>query len=135
MRIDPNYTYLFVGFVKQSLFRNYTSTIPHLFLCKEFKQFINFANTFHPTLKFTWTISDTSLPFLNLSVSISGNRVITDIHFKPTESHSYFDYCSSHAPSCENTFPYSQFLRLCCICSQDEAFYSKTSQISSYFRD
>eukprot|EP00061_Rhincodon_typus_P016605 g44911.t1 len=31
----------------------------------------NFSNTFHCTLKFTWIISDISVPFLDLSVSIS----------------------------------------------------------------
>eukprot|EP00061_Rhincodon_typus_P006091 g26354.t1 len=40
---------------------------------EELEQFINFANTYHHDLKFTWTISDTSLPFLDLSISISGN--------------------------------------------------------------
>eukprot|EP00061_Rhincodon_typus_P015264 g42847.t1 len=82
--MGPSYACLFVGFVEESLFNNYTGTIPDLFLCyiydcigaascshKELKQFINFANTFHHALKFTWTISDTSLPFLCLSVSIS----------------------------------------------------------------
>eukprot|EP00061_Rhincodon_typus_P004129 g21814.t1 len=77
-RMGLSYVCLFVGFMEQSLFNNDTSTIPHLFLhyiddcihaalCshKELEQFINFANTFHPTLKFTWTISDTSLHFLD----------------------------------------------------------------------
>eukprot|EP00061_Rhincodon_typus_P008209 g30620.t1 len=58
--------------------------------------------TFHPNLKFTWAISDTSLPFVDLSVSISGDRLKTDIHFKPTDSHSYLDHTSSHPPSCKN---------------------------------
>eukprot|EP00061_Rhincodon_typus_P010223 g34348.t1 len=78
-----SYACLFVGFVEQSLFNNYTGTNPHLVLSyiddyivaalcshEELKQFINFANTFHRVLKFTGTISDTSLPFLNHSVSI-----------------------------------------------------------------
>eukprot|EP00061_Rhincodon_typus_P007628 g29501.t1 len=80
--MGPSYTCIFVGLMEQSLFCNYTHTIPHLFLCciddcisaalcscEEFKQFINFTNTFQPALKFTWTISDTSLPFLDLSIS------------------------------------------------------------------
>eukprot|EP00061_Rhincodon_typus_P006931 g28071.t1 len=79
-----SYACFFVGFVEQSLFNNYTDTTPHLFLryindcicaasCsrKELEQFINFTNTFHHALKFTCIISDTSLPFLDLSVSIS----------------------------------------------------------------
>eukprot|EP00061_Rhincodon_typus_P005336 g24715.t1 len=86
-------------------------------------------------LKFTWTISNTSLPFLDLSISISGKCLNTDIYFKPTDSHSYLDYTSSHPPSCKNVIPYSQLLHLCHICSQDGAFHSCISQISSYFKD
>eukprot|EP00061_Rhincodon_typus_P012564 g38381.t1 len=82
--MGPSYACLFVGYVEHSLFRCYTSTIPQLFLrhiddcfaaasCshEELEQFINFTNTFYPDLKFTWTISDTSLTFLDLSISIS----------------------------------------------------------------
>eukprot|EP00061_Rhincodon_typus_P006817 g27841.t1 len=78
--VGPSYACHFVGCVEQAFFRCYTGTIPHLFLhyfddyigaalCshEELEQFINFINTFHPNLKFTWTISDTSLPFLDLS--------------------------------------------------------------------
>eukprot|EP00061_Rhincodon_typus_P005897 g25968.t1 len=82
--MGPSSSCHFVDFVEQSLFNNYTGTIPQLFpcyiddcigvascSCEELEQFINFANTFHCVLKFTWTISDTSLPFLKLSDSIS----------------------------------------------------------------
>eukprot|EP00061_Rhincodon_typus_P007974 g30169.t1 len=77
------YACLSSGFMEQSPFNNYISTILHLFLhyidyisaasCsrEELKQFINFANTFHCALKCTWTISDASLTFLDLSFSIS----------------------------------------------------------------
>eukprot|EP00061_Rhincodon_typus_P005333 g24712.t1 len=147
-RMSPSYACLFVGYVERSLFRSYTGTIPHLFLryidscigaalCshEELEQFIQFTNTFHPNLEFTWTISDASLAFLDLSVSISGNHLETDSYFKPTDSHSYLKYTSSHPASCKNAIPYFQFLRLCRICSQDEAFHSQTSQMSSFFKD
>eukprot|EP00061_Rhincodon_typus_P004706 g23245.t1 len=99
--MGPSYACLFGGYVEQSLFCCYTSTIPHLFLryiddcigtasCshEELEQFINFTNTFHPDLKFTWTVSDTSPSFLDHSVSISGNRLGTDIYFKSNDSQS-----------------------------------------------
>eukprot|EP00061_Rhincodon_typus_P011353 g36298.t1 len=143
-----SYACLFIGYVEQSLFRCYTSTIPHLFLryiddrigaasCshEELEHFINFTNSFHPNLKFTWTISNTPLPFLDLSVSICGNRLSTDIYFKPTDSHSYLDYTSSHPSSCKNAIPHSQFLRLCLICSQDRVYHSQASQMFSYFKN
>eukprot|EP00061_Rhincodon_typus_P003569 g20410.t1 len=59
--MGPSYACLFIGYVEQPLSRCYTGTIPHLFLhyidnCigEELEQFINFTNTFHPNLKFTW---------------------------------------------------------------------------------
>eukprot|EP00061_Rhincodon_typus_P002644 g18105.t1 len=141
--MSPSHACLFVGYVEQSLFHSYTGAIPHLFLryiddcvstasCshKELQQFINFTNTLHPDHKFTWSIPDTSLSFLDLSVSISGDHLETDTYFKSTNSHSYLDYASSHPPSCKNAIPYSQFLRFRGICSQDEVFHSRTSQMS-----
>eukprot|EP00061_Rhincodon_typus_P000185 g10828.t1 len=100
--MGPSYACLFVGYVEQFLFRCYTGPIPNLFLryiddcigaasCShdELQQFIHFTSTFHPNLKFTWTISDNSLSPSWTSVSISGNHLETDIYFKPTDSHSY----------------------------------------------
>eukprot|EP00061_Rhincodon_typus_P006630 g27469.t1 len=145
-RMGPSYACHFVGYMEQSLFRSRTGPIPHLVLryiddcigaalCshEELEQFIYITNAFHRNVKFTWTISDTSLSFLGPSVSISGDHLETDIYFKPTDSHSYLDYTSSHPPSCKNWIPYSQFLRR--ICSQDEAFHSRTSRMSSHFKD
>eukprot|EP00061_Rhincodon_typus_P008113 g30445.t1 len=78
----------------------------------QLEQFINVTNTFHPNLKFTWTISNTSFPFLDLSVSISSNHLSTDIYFNTNDSFSCLDYASYQPLSCKNAIPYSQFLRL-----------------------
>eukprot|EP00061_Rhincodon_typus_P007303 g28879.t1 len=82
----PSYACLFVGNVELKRDCKYTGIVPQLFChyiddcigpasCTqdELEQFTDFANNFHPALKFTWTISDTSLTFLDLSVSTSGN--------------------------------------------------------------
>ncbi|XP_059840443.1 uncharacterized protein LOC132402015 isoform X1 [Hypanus sabinus] len=147
-RMGPSYACLFVGFVEQSMFQLYTGIGPPLFLryiddcigaasCThaELVDFINFSFNFHTALKFTWSISDTSLPFLDLSVSISGDGLSTDIKYKPTDSHSYLDYSSSHPVSCKNAISFSQFLHLHHICSQDEAFHSRTKKMSSFFKE
>eukprot|EP00061_Rhincodon_typus_P009506 g33070.t1 len=79
-----NYSCFFVRYVEQSLFHCCTGTILHLFLhyiddCisaasssshEELEQFINFINTFRRTLKISWTISDTSLSFLDLCLHL-----------------------------------------------------------------
>ena len=38
---------------------------------------------------YTWEISDTSLAFLDIKISIEGNGLCTSVYYKPTDSHSY----------------------------------------------
>ena len=55
----------------------------------ELNRFITSVNSFHPALKYTWEISETSLALLDIKVSINGNGLRTSVHYKPTDSHSY----------------------------------------------
>jgi len=50
----------------------------------DLNQFITSVNSFHPTLKYTWELSDTSLAFLDIKLSIEGNGLCTSVHDKPT---------------------------------------------------
>eukprot|EP00061_Rhincodon_typus_P001539 g15060.t1 len=112
-----------MGYVEHSSFQSYSGPHLKLFLRyiddifgaaslshPELEKFIEFASNFHPAL----TISDSFLPFLDISVSISGDRLATNIHHKPTDSHSYLDYTSSHAASHKDSIPLSQILHLRC---------------------
>ena len=49
---------------------------------EEVDQFITSVNSFHPALKYIWEISETSLAFLDIKVSISGNVLCTIVHYK-----------------------------------------------------
>ena len=90
-------------------------------------------NSFHPALKYTWEISETSLAFLDIKVSISGNVLCTSVHYKPTDSHSYLLYSSSHPSHVKNSSPYSQFLRLRRLCSDDSDFSTKSEEMCQFF--
>ena len=101
-KMGPNYANLFVGFVEIQIFEQYTDPIPDYFgrfiddcvgtaSCSyaELESFIHFVNNFHPALKFTWEISETSVSFLDILISINGSRLTTSVFYKPTDSHSY----------------------------------------------
>ena len=75
---------------------------------EELNQFMTAVNSFHPALKYTWEISNTSLAFLDIRVSVEGNGLYTSVHYKPTDSHSYLLYSSSHPSHFKNSIPYSQ---------------------------
>ena len=102
---------------------------------EELDQFITSVNSFHPTLKYTWETkytSETSLAFLDIKVSISGNRLCTSVHYKPTGSHSTLLYSSSHPSHVKNSIPYSQFLRLRRLCSDDSDVSSKSEDMCQF---
>ena len=115
-RMGPSYANLFVGYVEHQFFLIITS-----------------VNSFHPALKYTWEISETSLAFLDIKVSIRGNVLCTSVHYKPTDSHSYLLYSSSHPSHVKNSIPYSQFLRLRRLCSDDSDFSSKSEEMCQFF--
>ena len=116
----------FVGYVEHQFFNQYDGPKPDLYCIgaisssrEELNCFITSVNSFHPALKYTWEISETSLAFLDIKVSISGNGLCTSVHYKPTDSHSYLLHTSSHPFHVKNSIPYSQFLRLRRLCSDD----------------
>ena len=51
----------------------------------------------------------------------------TSVHYKPTDSHSYLLYSSSHPSHVKNYIPYSQFLWPRHLCSEDSDFSLKQS--------
>ena len=97
------------------------------------EQFINYVNNFHPALQFTWEISETSVSFLDILISINGNRLVTSVFYKPTDSHSYLLYSSSHLNHTKRSIPFSQFLRLRRLCSEDEDFHTKSLEMRDFF--
>ena len=52
---------------------------------------------------------------------------------QPTDSHSYLLYSSSHPSHVKNSIPYSQFLRLRRLCSDDSDFSLKSEEVCDFF--
>ena len=55
---------------------------------------------------------------MNVTVSIIGRKVTTDLYFQPTDSHT----SSSHPYHSKNGISYSQALRIYGICSNPNSF-------------
>ena len=145
-KMGPSYANLFVGYIENLIFQQYTGPKPEFFgryiddcigatSCsrEDLDSFISYVNSFHPSLEFTWEISETSVTFLDISVSIVDDHLSTSVHYKPTDSHSYLLYSSSHPKHTLNAIPFSQFLRLRRLCSDDDDFSNKCSEMRSFF--
>ena len=75
----------------------------------------------------------TSLAFLDIKVSVEGNGLCTSVHYKPTDSHRYLLYSSSRPSHVKNPIPYSQFLKLRRLCSEDSVFSLKLEKMCEFF--
>nr|XP_054749718.1 uncharacterized protein LOC129255387 [Lytechinus pictus] len=71
--------------------------------------------------------------FLDISISIEDLGLSTDVFYKPTSSHSYLKYDSSHPAACKKAIPYSQMTRLRRICSDDARFKQRAAEMGDFF--
>ena len=64
--------------------------------------FIDALSSFHPSIKFTYSISTKKINFLDVTVSKSENLdFVTDVYVKSTNVHQYVEYSSCHPKSCK----------------------------------
>ena len=96
--------------------------------------FINYVSNFHPALQFTYTISELKLPFLDITLGISNNRIQTSVYYKDTDTNNYLHHTSLHPDHCKLAILYSQFLRLRQICYDDNDFTARATEIKDYYR-
>ena len=102
----------------------------------ELHSFIDTINNFHPCIKFTHTVSQRSVTFLDVKVSKEESLdICTDVFEKETNIHQYLDYTSCHPKKCKDSILYSQAERYRRITSDDNKFHSSLDELRSYFQD
>ena len=95
---------------------------------EEVSIFVNFANSFHPTIKFTCEMSSERAVFLDTEV-FKGPRLSSlgilhsQTHFKPTETCQYTHFSSCHPFNTKESFIKGEALRLLRANSVKENFY------------
>ena len=80
---------------------------------------MDFLNQAHPSIKFTADWSREKINFLDVQVIKEGDRLITDLFTKPTDTHQLLHRTSCHPGHTKKGVPYSQALRIRRICSED----------------
>ena len=96
-------------------------------------EFMTCLNAFHPTVKFTYEYSDTTVHFLDVNVSIGPDRtLVTDVFTKPTDTHQYLFATSCHPGHTKRNIAYSQALRICRICSDFSLARLRCSELESF---
>jgi len=101
--------------------------------CEAINAFISALNDFHPSIKFTANISNTSIQFLDTIVYKKDNQLLTKLYIKPTDNKQYLHYSSSHPAHTKKAIPYSQAVRYRRIVVEDEELNNSLLNLKQMF--
>ena len=97
-------------------------------------QFTDYINSLYPTIKFELVHSESSLHVLDLTLHLQDGFIATDIYAKPTDSHLYLPYSSSHPLHCKRAIPYGVALRIIRNCSNDVFLKNRCDEYKGYLK-
>ena len=143
----PPYAIIFMGDFEENALNGYNLKpsawlryIDDIFLLwehgeEELIKFIDYLNAIHPTIKFTFSYSRTSIDFLDVRVSKDGTGLKTDLFIKPTDTHQYLHHKSCHPYHTKRGIPYGQALRYRRIISDDLQLGLESEKLVGYLID
>jgi len=143
-KMAPSYANVFMGGLETKLFEQasvkpvfWRRFIDDVFFIwtdgeESLKEFMALMNSFHDTIKFTFSWSDSQVNFLDVNVMLNNGVISTDLFCKPTDKHQYLFHTSCHPNSCKRGIPFGQALRIRRICSTDELFEKRAREFCGY---
>ena len=147
-RVAPSYANLFMCKIEKGLLENYPLKpktwlryIDDIFFIwehgeTELKNWATYLNESHDRIKFTMEYSKEKVNFLDVTVKVeTDNKLSTDLYTKQTDSHSYLRYDSAHPPHCKKGLPYSQFLRIRRICTNEKDYDKHANEMKNQFKN
>ena len=140
-KMAPSYANLFMGVLEKQLLSSYKHKplvyfryIDGIFMIwtdeeDSLNDFLTHCNNQNKNIQFEQTISNTSIPFLDVSVTLEGGKLTTDLYCKSTDKHQYIYHTSCHPKHTKTSLPYCLALRLCRICSSENLFQQRTNEM------
>ena len=145
-KLAPSFANLFMGYFEEKFIYSYRLQpllwkrfIDDIFFIwtygeKELLHFVKYLNNCHTTIKFTLETSLEIVNFLDIKIKKKADGTIsTDLYCKPTDSHNYLLYSSEHPRHLLKGIPYSQFLRVKRICSDQGDFVKNAYMLAGHF--
>ena len=143
-KMAPSFANIFMGALEQALLSSspnhlipllWKRFIDDIFLIwthgeESFLSFIQYLNSFHPTIKFKVTHSTRSVDFLDTTIYITPqNTLQSTLYIKPTDRMPLLHQTSHHPNACKKGLIYSQMLRYRRIITDDKEFEQKAQNL------
>ncbi|XP_047468584.1 uncharacterized protein LOC125024855, partial [Penaeus chinensis] len=103
---------------------------------EDLQEYYRELNQFHPDLKFTVEFDKNRLPFLDTMVYVDKDGFLqTTVFHKPSNTHQYLHFHSSHHPNLKKSLPFSQGIRVKRIVSDPDLLEGALKEMVNFFRE
>lgn len=145
-RLAPNYANLFMSdFESKHVFTQspqpvyYRRYIDDIFMVwhdspEELNHFVDHMNSVHPTIKFTKTVSNDEITYLDLDIYLQSNTIQTKTHFKTTNTFTYLHGKSNHPPSTFKGVTKGENIRILRNTSDENTYLNTMDFINNQFK-
>ena len=99
-----------------------------------FEDFILILNNLDSNIEFTYDSSDYGLSYLNLFIYIESNKLLTDVYYKPTDSHDYLPFSSCHPRHTKNNIPENLARIICTIVDDQDRKQYRLTELKSWLK-
>ena len=143
-KMAPSYANLFMGVLENQMLCTYHHKplvyfryIDDIFMIwtegeESLHDFLKHCNNQNKNILFKQTVSNTSIPFLDVNVTLNNGKLHTDLYSKPTDKHQYLYYTSCHPKHTKTSLPYCLALRLRRICSTEKDFEIRIKEMTQH---
>ena len=113
---------------RDDIFDLWTQGLPKLL------EFTDYINDLYPTIKFELVYSESHLNVLDLTLHFCDGFISTDVYAKPTDSHLYLPFSSSHPSHCKRAVPFGVALRIKRNCSTNDFLQNRCKEYKRYLK-
>ena len=113
---------------RDDIFDLWTQGLPKLL------EFTDYINDLYPTIKFELVYSESHLNVLDLTLHFCNGFISTDVYAKPTDSHLYLPFSSSHPSHCKRAVPFGVALRIKRNCSTNDFLQNRCKEYKGYLK-
>ena len=116
-------------------FRRYIDDIIGIWTGDEKNIETTFNEVTDNSIRLTFVKDKNQLAALDVLILLRNGSIATKLYRKPTDSDQYIHWNSAHPIHLKKSIPYSQFLRVKRICSEEEDFEEETRRMMTRFRN
>ena len=92
-------------------------------------EYFNYINNHYNEIRYIWEWWKSRLQVLDVMVKLEGNKVLTDLFSKPTDTRLYLDNGSCHPRHVKQAIPYGQALRVRRICDSEKVCDARLKEL------